>query len=162
VLDAASPTAIALTAGFADDDLVNQLEAAIADLNFIAGGNTFDFAGTQQDLYRKLAAAVDSTGRKLLPIYGPTNANGGASSKFRMLDVAGVPFAPVWSLGAAGTAPESSYLVDSDSVHVWNSAPQRLEFQYRVAYVDLAIWGYVATAITDIAGVREITYDPVA
>lgn len=162
VLDAASPTAIALTAGYADDDLVNQLEAAIADLNFIAGGNTFDFAGTQQDLYRKLAAAVDSTGRKLLPIYGPTNANGGATAKFRMLDVAGVPFAPVWSLGAAGTAVESSYLVDTDSVHVWNSAPQRLEFQYRVAYVDLAIWGYVATAITDINGVREITYDPVA
>jgi hypothetical protein len=37
-----------------------------------------------------------------------------------------------------------------------------LQFEYRVAYVDLAIWGYVATAISDINGVREITYDPVA
>jgi HK97 family phage prohead protease len=162
VLDAASPTQIALTTAASDSALVNQLEAALADLNFVAGGNTFNFAATQQDLYRKLAAAVDSTGRKLLPILGPTNANGQARPNFRSLDVAGTEFAPVWSLGAAGSVSESSYLVDTSSVHVWNTAPQRLEFQYRVAYVDLAIWGYVATAISDINGVREITYDPVA
>lgn len=162
LLDAASPTAIALTAGAADDALVDQLEAALADLNFVAGGNTFNFAGTQQDLYRALAAAVDGNGRKLLPILGPSNANGQARSGFRAIDVAGTLFVPAWSLGASGSVSESSYLVDTDSVHVWNTPPQRLEFQYRVAYVDLAIWGYVAAAISDVNGVREITYDPVA
>lgn len=60
LLDAASPTQIALAAGTADDTLVDALEAALADLNFVAGGNTFNFAGTQQDLYRKLTAAVDT------------------------------------------------------------------------------------------------------
>lgn len=162
LLDAASPTQIALTAGASDDTLVNELEEKLAELNFIAGGNVFTFAGTHIDLYKRLAGAVDSTGRKLLPIIGATNANGQATSGFKSLDVAGTRFTPAWSLGTSGSVSESSYLVDTDSVHVWNSAPQRLEFQYRVAYVDLAIWGYVASAISDLTGVREITYDPTA
>jgi phage head maturation protease len=157
-----SITDIALTTAAADDDLVNELEAAIADLNFIAGGNTFNYAATHANLYKKLAAAVDSTGRKLLPMYGPSNANGQSRARFTSLDVAGVEFDPVPSLGAASAATSNSYLVDTSCVHLWNSAPQRLEFQYRVAYVDLAIWGYVATAISDFAGVRQVTYDPVA
>jgi hypothetical protein len=160
--NAGSITDIALTAGAADDDLVNELEAALASLQFVAGGNTFDFAGTQIDLYKKLAAAVDSTGRKLLPIINPTNANGSAVRSFRSLDVAGTTFTPARSLAASGSVVANSWLVDTLSVHVWNTAPQRLEFQTRVAYVDLAIWGYVATAISDLAGVRQITYDPVA
>ena len=65
------------------------------------------------------------------------------------------------SLGAASSANGNSYLVDTSSVHLWNSAPQRLEFQYRVAYVDLAIWGYSAEAVSDLAGVRRLKYDPV-
>jgi phage head maturation protease len=158
----ASIADIALTTAAADDDLVNELEAAIADLNFVAGGNTFDYAATHANLYKKLAAAVDSTGRKLLPMYGATNANGGARPRFTSLDVAGVEFDPVPSLGAASTATSNSFLVDTACVHLWNSAPQRLEFQYRVAYVDLAIWGYVATAISDFGGVRQVTYDPTA
>lgn len=158
----ASIADIALTTAAADDDLVNELEAAIADLNFIAGGNTFNYAATHANLYKKLAAAVDSTGRKLLPMYGPSNANGQSRARFTSLDVAGVEFDPVPSLGAASANTSNSYLVDTSCVHLWNSAPQRLEFQYRVAYVDLAIWGYVATAISDFAGVRQVTYDPTA
>lgn len=162
VLDAASPTGITLTTAATGATLVNELEDALAGLQFIRGGSRFNFAGTQIDLYKRLAAAADSTGRKLLPILGATNSNGQARSRFASLDVAGVEFAPAWSLGAAGAVAESSYLVDTDDVHAWNSAPQRLEFQYRTAYVDLAIWGYVATAISDISGVREVIYDPTA
>ncbi|WBQ02947.1 phage portal protein [Kribbella sp. CA-293567] len=160
LLDAASPTGITLTTNAVNAALVNELEAAIAALQFIRGGNTFNFAGTHVDLYLRLAAAVDTAGRKLLPILGATNANGQARPRFSSLDVAGVEFAPAWSLGAAGAVAESSYLVDTNDVHVWNTAPQRLEFQYRVAYVDLAIWGYCAAAISDLTGVREVIYDP--
>ena len=149
-----------ITTGATDDDLVNEVEEVIVDLNFIAGGNTFDFAGTHANLYRGLAAAVDASGRKLLPQYGPTNANGQSRPKFRSLDVSGTEFMPVPSLGAASTAVGKSYLLDTSAVHLWNSAPQRLEFQYRVAYVDLGIWGYVATAVTDAAGVHRLDYDP--
>jgi phage head maturation protease len=153
---------LALTAGAADDDLVNELEAHLAGLQFVAGGDLLTLALTQQDLFKKLAAAVDSTGRKLLPQYGPTNASGQARSRFKSLDVDGFEFMPARSLGASSSASSNSWLVDPMAVHIWNSAPQRLEFQYRVAYVDVAIWGYKAGAVTDTAGVRQITYDPVA
>jgi hypothetical protein len=159
---AGSITDIALTAGAADDALVDELEAALADLQFVAGGDLLTMAMTQVDLYKALAAAVDSTGRKLLPQYGPTNANGQSRPRFKSLDVAGYEFAPAWSLGATSSSSSNSWLIDPSSVHVWNSPPQRLEFQYRVAYVDLGIWGYKAAAVTDVAGVRQITYDPVA
>lgn len=162
VLDAASPTAIALAAGAQDVALVEALKGAIVDLQFIRGGNTFNFAGTHIDLYKALSLASDTSGRPLLPQLGPTNADGTAASRMASLDVAGVEFAPAWSLGATGSVVESSYLVDTNDVHVWNTAPRRLDFEYRVAYVDLAIWGYTAAAISDLTGVREITYDPVA
>jgi hypothetical protein len=159
---AGSITDLALTAGAADDDLVNELEAHLAGLQFVAGGELLTLALTQQDLYKKLAAAVDSTGRKLLPQYGPTNANGQSRTRFKSLDVSGFEFMPARSLGATSSSSSNSWLIDPDAVHIWNSAPQRLDFQYRVAYVDLAIWGYVASAVTDVNGVRQITYDPVA
>lgn len=157
---AASITDIPLTTGATDDDLVNELEAALADLQFVAGGESISIALTHQNLYRRLAAAVDADGRKLLPQYGPANANGQSRPRFRSLDVAGFEFVPAQTLGAASANTSNSWLIDPMAVHVWNSAPQRLEFQYRVAYVDLAIWGYKAAAVTDTAGVRQITYDP--
>lgn len=158
--NAASITDIPLTTNAEDDVLVNELEAALADLQFVAGGELISLALTHQNLFRRLAAAVDSTGRKLLPQYGPTNANGQSRSRFKSLDVAGFEFVPARILGAASANTSNSWLIDPMSVHLWNSPPQRLEFQYRVAYVDLAIWGYKAAAITDLAGVRQITYDP--
>lgn len=162
VLDAATPIGITLPTAAEDDVLVGALENELALLQFIRGGNRFDFLGAHVDLYRRLAAAVDSTGRKLLPILGATNASGTAASKFKSLDVAGVTATPAWGLGPSGAVAESSYLVASPDVHVWNSAPQRLEFQTRVSHVDLAIWGYSAAAISRLDGVREVIYDPTA
>jgi HK97 family phage prohead protease len=166
VLTAAAGTIanIDLTAGATDDVLVDELEAALVDLQFVAGGDTLSTAMTHVDLYKALAAASDSTGRKLLPLYGVTNGSGQARPRFASLDVAGYEFAPAWSLGATtgGASAGNSWLFDKGSVHLWNSAPTRLEFQFRVAFVDLAVWGYKAAAVTDTAGVRQITYDKTA
>lgn len=159
---AASITDITLTAGAADDDLVDEFEAKLAELQYIRGGNRFNFMGTQIDLYKALAAAKDTTGRKLLPIYGPQNANGVSQRRFSSIEVAGVEATPTWALAASGSVVASSWLLNTADVHVWNSAPQRLSFDYRVAYVDLAIWGYVAAAVSRFDGVREVKYDPVA
>ncbi|HYF73913.1 MAG TPA: hypothetical protein VD864_13880, partial [Nocardioides sp.] len=108
-------------------------------------------------------AAKDDSGRPLFPALGPSNANGTVRDRFGAIEVApGVVAFPAWALAATGTVAASSYLFDSDSVHGWATPPQRLQFEYRVAYVDLAIWGYAAAAISDINGVREISYDPAA
>ncbi|MET9303202.1 phage portal protein [Micromonospora aurantiaca] len=164
VLDAATPTAIALTAGggTTGQTLAAELEAAMAALQFVRGGFSMDTGFAQIDLYKALVAAKDGDGRPLYPVLGPANANGSTSSRFGAVDVGGTMFWPAWALAASGSVAASSYLFDRESVHGWASAPQRLQFEYRVAYVDVAIWGYKATAITDISGVREITYDPVA
>lgn len=163
VLDAATPTAIALTAGggTTGQGLDSELTAAFAALQFIRGGFSMDTMFTQVDLYKALVAAKDNDGRRLYPALGPMNTSGTVSSRYAAVDVNGVVALPAWALAASGAVVASSYLFDRESVHGWATAPQQLEFQYRVSYVDMALWGYKATAITDLNGVREITYDPV-
>lgn len=156
------PAAKTITAGAADDDLVNELEAFIATLQFIRGGNRFTKAWGHANLYQALVDAVDADGRKLLPIIGATNANGQAEPEFASLRVGGKKIDPAWALGAASSDAGESFLVNPADVHVWNSAPKRLTFEYRVAYVDLAVWGYKASAISRPAGVQSVLYDPVA
>lgn len=163
VLDAATPTAIALTTGggTTGQTLAAEMEAAMAALQFVRGGFAMDTGFAQIDLYKALVAAKDADGRPLYPVLGPANANGTTRARFGAVDVGGALFYPAWALAASGSVVASSYLFDREVVHGWASAPQRLQFEYRVAYVDVAIWGYKATAITDVTGVREITYDPV-
>lgn len=166
VLDAASPTALATftTGGGTDGQtLVAELTAGLAGLQFVRGGFSMDNAFLQVDLYKALIAAKDGNGRPLYPALGPSNTNGTVGNRFGSIEIApGVVGFPAWALAASGTVAASSYLFDSESVHGWATPPQRLEFQYRVAYVDLAVWGYGAAAITDTNGVREISYDPAA
>ena len=162
MLAASNPMQINLTAGAQDSDLVDELEAAYASLQFVPGGFRFDYAPTHQGLYQALAAASDDAGRKLLPILQPANANGTAATRFASLNVAGVQHLPVASLGAAGTGLKRSYLIASEDVHAWASPPRELRFEYQVAHVDLGIWGYVATAISRTDGVRRISYNTVA
>lgn len=163
VLDAATPTAIALTAGggTTGQTLDQEITAAFAALQYVRGGFGFTDMFAQIDLYKALVAATDDNGRRLYPPLGAQNASGSARSRYTAIDINGVAALPAWALAATGSAVASSYLFDREVVHGWASAPQRLQFEYRVAYVDLAIWGYKATAITDVTGVREITYDPV-
>lgn len=162
ILDAASPTQITLTAGAVDDALVDELEGKFIDLQFIRGGFSMDTGFGQADLYKRLAQAEDTTGRPLLPALNPTNANGTVRGRWAGLDLNGVGFVPAWALAASGTVAASSYLFDREVVYAWASTPQRLEFNIEVAHVYIGLWGYKAGAITDITGVREIVYDPVA
>lgn len=163
LLDGVTPTGITLTAGggTTGQTLSSELEAAFANLQYIRGGFRFTDMFTQIDLYKGLAAAKDDAGRPLYPRLGATNANGTARERFAAMDVAGVLALPAWALAATGSVAASSYLFDRADVHGWASTPQRLEFNIEVAHVYIGIWGYKATAISDLTGVREIIYDPV-
>jgi phage head maturation protease len=161
-LDAATPTAIALTAGAVDAALDDELTNAFVLLQYVRGGFTMDNLFTQVDLYKALANARDGDERRLYPALGPTNASGTARGRWAALDLNGVVANPAWALAASGAVVASSYLFDSESVHGWASTPQRLDFNIEVAHVYIGLWGYKAAAISDIAGVREVTYDPVA
>ncbi len=163
VLDTATPTAIDFsgTPGLANDDLDQAITAAFASLQFIRGGFSMDKLFAQVDLFKALVAATGTDGRRLYPALGPSNANGTVAGRWATLDINGVTAIPAWALAATGAVVASSYLFDSDSVHGWASAPQRMTIdQTEVANVYIGLWGYKATVISDLNGVREILYDP--
>lgn len=155
-----------------DRTSVADLEAALADLQFARGGNTFTAAAAQQDLYRLLARVADTTGRKLYPMINPMNASGTTRALYSTIEIGGTVFVPAWALGAAGqTNPTNSWLFDPTTVMGWASEPDRLEWNFgatvqsnnvtQLAYVTMGIYGDIALANTDINGVRQIVHDPV-
>ncbi|WP_018214742.1 phage portal protein [Salinispora vitiensis] len=144
-----------------DDVLDGAWSAAMAGLQFVKGGHRFRAFAVHQNLYQAFVAAVDSTGRRLYPPLAPRNATGTAAPRWGTLDLGGVTGVPSWALGAAGPGAMNSWLFNPDDVHGWASAPQRLQFEYRVAFVDVGIWGYKAFANTRIDGVRQVIYTTV-
>jgi HK97 family phage prohead protease len=162
LLDSVSPTQITLTAGGADDVLDADLTAALAALHYVRGGLRMRDFAVQVDLYRALVGAVDANGRHLFPILSPVNSNGSTAEYLSSVNVAGIQAIPAWALAATGTVAASSYLFDRSDVHGWATPLRKFEFDYQVATVELAGIAYVATAITDLTGVREVLYDPTA
>ena len=66
-------------------------------------------------------------------------------------------------LGASSGGASKSYLADPSAVWFWHSAPTRLDrLQEDVEGYDLGVWGYWAGVISDLTGLKKITYDPTA
>lgn len=162
LLEGVAPTTITLTTGATNSTLVSQLEDELAKLQFVRGGFRMRDFFTQIDLYTKLIGAVDSNGKKLLPRIGPTNVSGTTSDFFADVIVGGLRGQPAWALAASGSVAANSYLFDRKDVSGWATAPNRLTFEnVEVRFVHIGIWGYKALAVTDLTGVRRISYDPV-
>ena len=150
-LNAESPGAtITLTTAGADAVTADELAAALADLRFVRGGYVFDALALQVDLYKKLARAKDGSGRYLFPV-----------TTVPVLNVHGVDGFPSWALAGTGSVAANSYLFDRAAVAGLASVPERLELEYQVKSVELAIWGYQVVEVLDNAGVRRVVYDPV-
>jgi portal protein len=163
-LVAATDITVTAGAGTNASDLISvaSLEDAITLLQFVRGGNRFSAFAAHVDLYKVFARVDDTTGRPMYPQINPVNSNGTAQPLWRYIDVGGVRMVPAWALGATGVVAANSWLFDPAKVHGWASAPQRLQFEYQVKSIEVGIWGYTAMANTDIAGVRQVIYDPVA
>lgn len=161
LLEGLAPTTIALDTAAQDEVLVSQLKRELAKLRFVRGGFRMRDFFNQVDLYSALVDAKDADGRSLLPVLGPSNADGQTSEFFGDISIAGLRGRPAWALAASGTVSANSYLFDRGDVSGWASAPNRLTFEnVEVRYVHLGIWGYKALACTDLTGVRRIAYDP--
>jgi hypothetical protein len=158
---AASITDITLTTAAVDSALDQNIKTNLIPLQYIRGGDRFNTVFTQIDLYKAMAMAKDGNGRPLYPSINPQNASGQASSGYTYLDAHGKRWLPAWALAASGTVAASSWMFDPDAVNAWASAPERIDIQWRVAWVDIGVWGYKAFAITDFARTREIVYDPI-
>ncbi|HEY3516609.1 MAG TPA: hypothetical protein VGL98_06135, partial [Gammaproteobacteria bacterium] len=152
-------------------EVASALEAAIAGLQFVRGGNRFRAFAAHEDLFKVLAAVKDDAGRPLYPMLNASNANGTAANLFSTLNVAGTTVVPAWALGAGGqTDSVNSWLFDPAKVRGWASAPERLDWNFgatvqtanipQLSHVTIGIYGDLALACLDINGVRQITFDP--
>lgn len=159
MLDALTPTAIALNG--TDSDLDQDVVANLSALAYIRGGNRFRDFVVASNLFAALAGAVDDMGRRLYPLVAPSNASGTTDGFYSQILVGGLAAKPAWALEAGNGGDGSSYLFNREDCHGWATAPQRFEFQYRVEYVDVAVFGYKALANTRLGGVREVTYSAV-
>lgn len=168
ILAAASPaefTSSALAAGASTvTTLATPIEQAIMRLNFLAGGNRFNYFAAHLDLYLALGGLKDGNDRPYYPILNPTNANGQTSGGYPSLNVSGTKVDPVWSIGTTsdGTA-HKSYLADTSALYFWASAPVKLDrLKEDVEGWDLGVWGYQAGVLADASGLLKVTYDPTA
>jgi HK97 family phage prohead protease len=168
ILAAASPaefTGTALAAGANTvDTLATPIEQAIMRLNFLAGGNRFNYFAAHLDLYLALGGLKDGNDRPYYPILNPTNANGQTTGGYPSLNVSGTKVDPVWSIGTTsdGTA-HKSYLADTSALYFWASAPVKLDrLKEDVEGWDLGVWGYQAGVLADPSGLLKVTYDPTA
>jgi HK97 family phage prohead protease len=154
----AVPTAELNLGSVTDAALVNALTDYLASLQFVRGGNRFTAFAADNLLFPKLVSAADTTGRKLLPVLGPANAQGQTDGAFDRVQIGNQTVRAAWALSTAlGTNVRSFSFVPS-SVWAWASAPKKFVFEYQVKSVDMAIWGYSATAVLRDSDVKPIDY----
>lgn len=143
-------------AGAEDAALVDALTAYFAGLQFVRGGNRFTRFVADGQLFPKLVDAADTTGRKLLPVLGATNAQGAVDAGFDRVQLGNQTIRAAWALGSAVDSQSFSFV--PSSVWAWSSAPKKFTFEYQVKSVDMAIWGYAAGAILRDSDVKPIDY----
>jgi hypothetical protein len=173
-LTAATDITVTAGAGTNAGKLIStaSLEAALSALQFARGGHNFRAFAAHIDLYQMLSSVTDTAGRPLFPIINPQNANGTTSDLYGTMNVGGSLVVPSWALGATGVAAANSWLFDPAKVRGWASAPERLDWNFgatvqtaaipQLSFVTIGIYGDIALANLDIAGVRQVIYDPVA
>jgi hypothetical protein len=161
VAAAASIPDITITTAAADSALDQAIADGLVPLQYIRGGDRFSTVFTQIDLYKAMVKAKDTAGRRLYPSINPQNSVGTTRNGYTAIDAHGKLWLPGWALAATGSVAASSWMFDPDVVCGWASAPERIDLQWRVAWVDVGVWGYKAFAITDFTRTRELVYDPV-
>lgn len=142
-----------------DDALDDALSNLMTDLQFVRGGNRYTAWAADAQLYKAMSNARDTTGRKLYPLLGATNASGTIAPRNASIDVNGQQVVPAWALsqGIAANA-QNSYFFVPESVWSWLSAPKRFTFEYQVKSIDMAVWGYTASAVLRNSDVGRLDY----
>lgn len=166
LLNASSALSITITTAAADGALAKEFRTKLAALQFVRGGFRFNTLALQVDLYAAMIGAQDTTGRPLFP-FVETNASsdnsaGTVGTAWGAIRAAGLTGLPSWALGATSVNSSNSFLFDSGDVSGWATEPRDLNLADQdVANVYIGVWGYQATAVTDVTGVRKLAYDPV-
>lgn len=139
-----------------DEALIDAVQNIFVDLQYVRGGNRYSALALDGLLFKALINASDTSGRKLLPVVAPSNAQGSTSGGFSVVAIGSQTGAAAWALGA--TNASHSYLFVPSSVFCWASAPKKFVFEYQVKSIDMAVWGYTASAVLRDTDVKRIDY----
>lgn len=166
LLNASSASSITITTAAVDAALAKEFRTKLAALQFVRGGFRFNSLPLHVDLYTAMIGAQDTTGRPLFPFVDGAqqsdNSAGTSGAAWGAIRAAGLVGVPSWALGSSGTVSASSFLFDTADVSGWATEPRDLNLADQdVANVYIGVWGYQATAVTDVTGVRKLAYDPV-
>ncbi len=142
-----------------DSALVDAIKAVFSALQFVRGGNRFTRFVNDEGLFTALTEAKDADGRPLLPVHGPTNADGTTSGSFDRVSIGSQDARASWALEEL--EDPRSFLFVPSSVYAWVSPPRRFQFEYQLKDVTIGIWGYGAEAITRESDVRPVDYSGV-
>jgi phage head maturation protease len=143
-------------AGAVDAALLTAVTNVFVDAQYVRGGNRYTGLVLDGNLFKALVNAQDTGGRKLLPVLAPSNAQGTVTAAFDRVQVGSMTGRAAWALGSLNSS--HSYLLVPSSFWQWASGPQRFTFEYQVATIDMAIWGYEASASLRDADAKRIDY----
>ena len=141
-----------------DQPLAVALTNYLAGLQFVRGGNRFTAFAADDLLFPALVNAKDGASRPLFPVLGPANAQGTVDGAFDRVQIGNLTVRAAWALATANGTNKRSFNFVPSSVYCWASAPKKFTFEYQVKSIDMAIWGYAATAILRDSDVKPIDY----
>lgn len=140
-----------------DGPLQAALTGYLAGLQFVRGGNRFTAFAADSKLFGALVGAVDASDRPLFPVVAPANAQGSASGAFDRVAIGSQEVRAAWALAQLSSTRSFNFV--PGSVWAWASAPKRFTFEYQTKSVDMAVWGYVGTAVLRESDVKPVDYD---
>jgi len=143
-------------AGQSGADLIRGLTSAVANM-FLDRHLPSEGIFVNGTDWSNLVAAVDSTGRPLMPYIGPVNANGQLTAPGAQVGIiAGVPTVGNWAILSA----LNEIVARANDARQWASAVLDVRLMERNGpqSVVFAIWQYFAFAVLEPRGVRRWTY----
>lgn len=108
-----------------------------------------------------VADAQDSTGRPLIPAVGAQNAFGTADAVAGAWPIDGIGFVPAWALNPTGALSTAEiFIVNSADFFVWESPTLTFRFEEKQGpeIIEMALFGYFATAVLRPAGIVAIDH----
>jgi HK97 family phage major capsid protein len=143
-------------AGQSGADLIRGLTSAVANM-FLDRHLPAEGIFTNGTDWANLVAAVDGSGRPLMPYIGPVNSNGELTAPGAQVGViAGVPTMGNWAILSA----LNEIVARRNDARQWASAVLDVRLMERNGpqSVVFAIWQYFAFAVLEPKGVRKWTY----
>jgi len=121
-----------------------------------------DFGFLSQPGVSEFAAAVDTTGRPLVPWVNSMNPLGTMAQ--RGYDVDGVILQKAWSMSGNAAGDADAIMGNRNDVWCWESPVLTFRFEERSgpAFVELALFGYFAVRILRPVGLVGVRNNPVA